>query len=58
MLYLNTPTKGGETNFLSYGGGRPTAVRPTTGLALVFEHDLEGCKYCIRTDCMWTRRHD
>ena len=66
MIYLNTPAKGGETNFLSYGGGRATSVMPTTGLALVFDHDLlhegaplfKGCKYCIRTDVMYTRRKD
>jgi prolyl 4-hydroxylase len=64
MVYLNTPGKGGETNFLSCGGGRATSVMPTTGLALVFDHDLlhegapllKGCKYCIRTDVMYTRR--
>merc|ERR1712146_790030 len=63
MLYLNAPTRGGETKFLlgtdeSIG----TSVEPTEGLCLVFEHDIyhEGCllekgvKYAIRTDVMYS----
>ena len=64
MLYLNTPEKGGSTNFL--GAGPAACVSPTTGMALIFDHDLlhEGAtlecgqKYCIRTDVMYTRRAD
>ena len=64
MLYLNTPDKGGSTNF--YGDGTATKVSPTAGMALIFDHDLlhegatleAGHKYCIRTDVMYTRRAD
>ena len=64
MLYLNTPECGGETNFLALRGGQRSALSPTTGLALCFDHDLRhegallvrGQKYCIRTDVMYTRR--
>ena len=55
MIYLSTPTKGGETNF-RIGGSVPHAkgmhqsraaaetvlsVRPVTGMCLVFDHSLE-----------------
>ena len=64
MLYLNEPTEGGETNFLCAGGGQGMSVKPTTGLALLFDHDhlhegvtlVSGSKVCIRTDLMYTRR--
>ena len=65
MLYLNVPGKGGATNFLPCDQSRaPTSVAPRTGLGLVFEHQLEhegaelleGRRYCIRTDVMFTRR--
>ena len=64
MLYLNTPEKGGDTNFLSYSGHHVSPVAPKAGMALLFDHDLlhegatlvKGHKYCIRTDIMYTRR--
>ena len=64
MLYLNTPSRGGSTNFL--GDGPTSKVAPKTGMALVFDHSLlhegatleAGQKYCIRTDVMYTRRAD
>merc|ERR1719263_1456363 len=64
MIYLNTPEKGGDTNFLSYDHSHFSPVAPITGLALIFDHNIlhegatleRGVKYCIRTDCMYTRR--
>jgi prolyl 4-hydroxylase len=67
MLYLNTPDKGGETNFMSSRDQSVvSAVAPRTGLALAFDHDIthegalleEGIKYCIRTDIMYRRGRD
>jgi hypothetical protein len=60
MLYLNTPKKGGGTNFLS-GLGDIKRYNPSTGQALVFDHDIrhegelleDGVKYAIRTDVMY-----
>jgi len=67
MLYLDTPTDGGETNFLNQrddGTVGVTAVMPSAGLGLVFEHDLlhegatlkDGVKHAIRTDIMFRLR--
>lgn len=62
MIYLNVPERGGETNFLNpRDEGDAVSVHPTTGLALVFDHNLyhegallwQGCKYAIRTDVMY-----
>lgn len=55
MIYLNDDFDGGETNF-----GEVT-IKPETGMALVFVHDLlhEGCavtkgrKYALRSDVMY-----
>ena len=67
MLYLNTPDKGGETNFMSSRDQSVvSAVAPRTGLALAFDHDIThegalleaGVKYCIRTDIMFRRARD
>jgi len=63
MIYLNEPAAGGETNFLSYSHDEETPVRPRTGLALLFDHELHhegallksGVKYAIRTDVMFKR---
>ena len=64
MLYLNEPTKGGETNFLNPRDQfEAVSVWPRAGLALVFDHDLQhegamlqrGVKYAIRTDVMFAR---
>ena len=57
MIYLNDDFAGGETNF------GETCIKPETGMALVFEHDLlhEGCavmkgrKYVLRSDVMYGR---
>ena len=67
MLYLNTPDKGGETNFLNPRDEEDAVrVRPRAGLALVFDHNLlheggrlvEGIKYAVRTDVMFERIPD
>lgn len=66
MIYLNTPTGGGETNFALADNQDPFSVRPTTGLCLVFDHQLThegalmrtGVKYVLRTDVMFTRRSE
>ena len=64
MLYLNTPEKGGETNFMSPRDQSVVSpVTPHTGLALAFDHEImhegalleAGVKYCIRTDVMYRR---
>ena len=65
MIYLDEPTKGGQTNFinehkLSTDESRVTSVVPRVGMGLVFEHQLyhegaellEGTKHAIRTDVM------
>ncbi len=59
MIYLNNDFEGGETSF----GQR--IIRPLTGMALIFLHDLEhagnpvkkGTKYVLRTDIMY-RKHE
>lgn len=65
MLYLNTPGKGGGTNFLSVCGKcRP--YNPIAGQVLVFDHSIrhegatleKGVKYAIRTDVMYRRYVD
>lgn len=63
MLYLDAPAEGGETNFINDSGDvtRVTAVAPSPGLCLVFEHELchegalvkQGTKHCVRTDVMY-----
>ena len=62
LLFLNAPSSGGETRFVHRRDeSRDTVVRPTPGLALVFDHDLnhEGCllrrgvKFVIRTEVMF-----
>ena len=58
MLCLNAPEKGGGTNFVSMASGGPYRYRPSTGQALVFDHDIRhegslleaGVKYAIHTD--------
>ena len=63
MIYLDTPNKGGETNFINHNSGMVTSVHPHTGLGLVFDHLLEhegatllrGTKHAIRTDVMFRR---
>lgn len=64
MLYLNTPARGGATNFLSpRDETQRTSVEPRTGLGLVFDHQIyhegapleAGVKYAIRTDVMFRR---
>lgn len=62
MVYLNSDFRGGETRF--YGEDRQlrVAVRPETGMALVFVHlqlhegapVVSGRKYVLRTDVMYT----
>jgi prolyl 4-hydroxylase len=55
MIYLNADFDGGETTF------RDLVVRPQTGTALVFRHDIfhegtavrRGRKYVLRTDVMF-----
>ena len=64
MIYLNTPARGGETNFLnSRDESQISQVKPRSGLALVFDHHLlhegarldVGVKYAIRTDIMFRK---
>jgi len=63
MLYLNTPTKGGSTNFLSTTG-KVRSYNPIAGQALIFDHSIDhegamlemGVKYAIRTDVMYRRQ--
>lgn len=55
MIYLNGDFEGGETTF------NERAIRPLTGMALIFLHNLEhagkpvkkGTKYVLRTDIMY-----
>jgi hypothetical protein len=57
MVYLNDGFTGGATNFLDSGA----TVRPRTGMALVFQHQLvhegaavvSGVKYVLRSDVMY-----
>lgn len=63
MIYLDTPARGGETNFLNDHDGRATSVVPCAGLGLFFDHVLvhegaavrEGIKHAVRTDVMYRR---
>jgi prolyl 4-hydroxylase len=55
MIYLNDDFEGGDTTFNSI------TIKPATGTALIFFHDLEhegsvltsGVKYVLRTDVMY-----
>jgi len=55
MVYLNDDFDGGETTF------RELSVRPVTGMALLFRHDIfhegtavrQGRKYVLRSDVMF-----
>jgi predicted 2-oxoglutarate/Fe(II)-dependent dioxygenase YbiX len=57
MIYLNEGFTGGETWF------KATSITPSTGMALVFNHDLlhegkeviSGRKYVLRSDVMYGR---
>jgi predicted 2-oxoglutarate/Fe(II)-dependent dioxygenase YbiX len=57
IFYLNSQFEGGETMFENF------TVSPEVGMALVFPHKvrhqgvpvLEGCKYVLRTDVMYSR---
>jgi predicted 2-oxoglutarate/Fe(II)-dependent dioxygenase YbiX len=57
MIYLNEDFVGGETAFHEHDA----VVRPSTGMALLFQHQLlhEGCvirsgvKYVLRSDVMY-----
>jgi hypothetical protein len=58
MVYLNDDFEGGATEFF-----RDAPVRPQTGAALVFDHELRhqggtviaGTKYVLRSDVMFRR---
>jgi prolyl 4-hydroxylase len=62
MVYLNEGFEGGATAFHDFG----VAVRPRTGMALLFQHRLlhEGCevsagvKYVLRSDVMYRSAAD
>lgn len=70
LIYLNqstrdVPLKGGETVFYLDDGSESLRFRPKTGFALVHRHGedcllhegakvLEGCKYLMRTDAMYS----
>jgi hypothetical protein len=67
MIYLNTPAKGGETNFMnSRDESQISSVAPRAGAVLAFDHDIthegalleSGVKYCVRTDVMYRRVRD
>ena len=55
LVYLNEGFEGGETDF------RDFAIRPATGMALLFIHDTwhegaevtAGTKYVLRSDVMY-----
>ena len=60
-VYLNEEMDGGATTFL----GTPNVeVKPKTGMALIFEHNIfhegsllnDGLKYTLRTDIMFVER--
>lgn len=61
MIYLNEGFEGGETNFYSDGNRFRFGVRPRTGSALLFVHNLfhegarvvSGRKYVMRSDVMY-----
>ena len=61
QLYLNKEMKGGATTFMGKDEKNHVAVQPKTGLALLFDHDIEhegslleeGRKYAVRTDVMY-----
>lgn len=56
MVYLNDDFEGGDTHF------EHLAIRPQTGMALIFVHELRhegsavvrGRKYVLRSDVMYT----
>jgi predicted 2-oxoglutarate/Fe(II)-dependent dioxygenase YbiX len=60
MIYLNEDFEGGATEFDLF---KPLAVRPQTGMALLFHHPVRhqgapvrsGIKYVLRTDVMYRR---
>lgn len=65
QLYLNEEFEGGATRFSNYANDTiGYDVVPRTGSILLFEHSLfhegsllvEGRKYCIRTDVMYTSK--
>jgi len=57
VFYLNSDFQGGQTEFPQLGD----AVKPQTGLALVFQHRIlhtatsviQGAKYVLRTDILY-----
>jgi prolyl 4-hydroxylase len=61
MIYLSDSCEGGETAFFTERGNEFLRVRPETGTALCFAHQIlhEGCtvtagqKYVLRTDIMY-----
>ena len=61
MIYLSDGCEGGETAFYTERGTEFLRVRPETGMALCFAHQIlhEGCtvvsgkKYVLRTDIMY-----
>ena len=63
LLYLGDDCKGGETAFYTNSGWEIVRVRPETGMALCFTHEIrhEGClvtagrKYVLRSDIMYPR---
>ena len=58
LIYLNEEMEGGETTFPK------VSVVPTTGLAVIFQHEIvhagtvlkKGVKYVLRTDIMYRRK--
>ena len=62
MIYLNEGCVGGETAFFGENGDEWVRVRPQTGTALCFPHEIkhegcvvaEGVKYVLRTDILYT----
>jgi predicted 2-oxoglutarate/Fe(II)-dependent dioxygenase YbiX len=63
MIYLNDDFEGGETKFYRDSGMLSVTVKPSRGMALVFDHDQlhegapveSGRKYVLRTDVMYAR---
>jgi len=63
LIYLNEEFEGGKTTFFSQNGKEISAVKPQTGMALVYSQKLlhegsvvkSGKKYVLRTDIIFSK---